>query len=334
MSRRESLVRRKKVNRKRITEAGQSNKNTKRRGPRRIGKQRKSKIICDDPPYVYPPLTPDSKFAIIVKSHARKIAKVLNYDVVRELPEQMKQYDGLIYIGPYYYGMLHNMMNFHARYPDIRIVIWWVGTDVLRAIQPGYNARAVNNLAFKHICVSSGLQRELKSVGIQADIVTLIPEVHKYRKVPLPTGRYTVGIYMPSTKTVYRWGDCKRIIENTPYIKYIIYGNKSPMSGLPKNATAVGWVEDTSHILKKCNCLLRLTSHDGFPQSIIEATLMGRAVITNHEYPYVIRSNNVSEIIGVIKSKPTITDDIIKYYRATYTEENIKKQVESIWGQK
>ena len=337
MGRRDDLVKRKRVNRKRIVESIPAHKTAKRKGPKRIGrnKNKQKQVVYTDPPHVYPPLKPDSKFAIVVKSHARKMAKVLDYDVVRYLPDQMKHYDGIIYIGPYYYDMLRTMFSFHKRYPDVRIVIWWVGTDVLRAIQPGYNAPAVKNLAFKHICVSRGLQRDLKSVGIPAEIVTMIPEVHKYRKCPLPTGRYTVAVYMPSTKTVYRWADCKRIMEKTPYINYIIYGNKGPMSGLPDNANAVGWVEDTSRqVFKKCHCLLRLTTHDGFPQSIIEASLMGRAVITNHDYPHVFQSNNVNEIVEIIKNHPEINDDVIKYYRAEYTEDRLKKQVEALWDRK
>lgn len=346
MGRRADLVKRRRRNSK-IREADRKyrpndpTRSIKRGGPRRVGSlkqkppKKKNQFVSPLPPcrepYDYPPLKPDSKFAIVVKSHARKIANILNYDVCRYYPGQMKAYDGVIFIGPYYFNMLNTMFRFRRMYPNKRVVLWWVGSDVIKAVQPGYNVKAVNNLAFKHICVSRGLQQELKSVGIHADIVTMIPDVERYRKTPLPTGRYTVAVYMPTTETLYRWGDCKCIMEKTPYIQYLVYGNKEDLPDAPDNCKVLGWVHNTIMVLKKCNCLLRLTGHDGFPQSIIEAILMGRCVITNHDYPHVIRSNNINEIVGIIKDKPTISDEAIKYYRTTYTKANLKKQVEQVW---
>lgn len=300
----------------------------RRRGPKNSISKSKKEIIYDPAP------TPRNKYAIVVKSHARQLAKDIGYDVCQYKVHHMAVYDGVIFLGPYYSKMLRTLDQFHAKYPNKHIILWWVGSDVLAATKPGYDVKMAKRVAHKHFCVSKGLQDELHTLGINAEIVTLVPDISAYKIRTLPE-KYTIGLYMPHnnprTSILYRWIDCRNVISQTPDINYIIYGNKNDIPDAPKNAKVVGWVDDTSSVLKKCNCLLRLTQHDGFPKGVIEATLMGRAVICNHDYPHVIRANTVAEVIKAIRERPKIGSDVVEFYKTQYTKERIKQRVDAAW---
>ena len=241
----------------------------------------------------------------------------------------MKNFDIIIYLGPFTHLRLKPLKRLTNEYPNTKLYIWWIGTDVYNAIHKlhGYNIEYVRKFPAVHLCVSEDLQRELKLLGIHAEIETLCPDVSELKILPLPEG-YTVAVYMPDLqRNFYKYDIIKKIITDTPDIKYIIYGNKGQLWELVKmpNVDIRGWC-DTKKVFQDSNCLLRLTTHDGFPKSIIEAICYGRYVVTNHNFPYTDLKNTIPEIINTIRKHPVIKPAVVDYYQNNYNFDGVKKR--------
>jgi len=274
-----------------------------------------------------------TNIGIVLRSnelHARILSEQTGYPLVKYTVYEMKEYDTLIYLAPFITRTLQPLKEIKKKYPDIRIIMWWVGTDVFKAVtQAGYDLKLIKWLSTKHVCVSKGLQDELKSVGIDAEVVTLIPETYRYKKCRLPK-KYTVGVYLPSTRLdFYGYKDIIEIMNRTPNINYIVYGNKDRIE-LPPNAKDAGWVTDTTNVIKKCNCLLRLTKHDGFPQSLIESILMGRYFIINHDYPDIKATTSVDEIVEKIKQKPELDPKCTEHYKELFNPVALRNRLNKV----
>lgn len=270
------------------------------------------------------------EIAVVKNSHHQNIlAKQIGADIVPYLYEEMVKYKTLIYMGMYDSSYLSFLFEVKKNHPKINIILWWIGSDVWHALKnPNYDIEAVKNLGDKHFCVSSGLKKELESIGIDAEELCLVP----YGEFPLCSlpEDYTVGIYMASETEFYNYRKIEEIISKTPNTKYIIYGNNVEL-GISKysNVEVCGWVEDTKKILERCSCILRLTKHDGFPKSIIEAMMMGRFIITNHHFRYVSVLDDIKNIVDLIKTHPVNPHYMSNWYRKNYSSDIIRKRLSS-----
>ena len=238
----------------------------------------------------------------------------------------MMKYDTIIFLGAFVGRRMLKLKILNAKRPGTKIYIWWIGTDVLNAMtKRDYDLTTIRGIRATHLCVSNDLKRELSQIRINAEVLPLVPDISRYKPWPLPP-QYTVAVYMPSQALdFYGFTKTKIIIQSTPDIKYLIYGNKSKFPLTGPNISDMGWVTDTSQIMKMSSCLLRLTNHDGFPKSVIEAICTGRSVITNHDFPFVDNMNDVNTIISKIKSKPILDPRAIIHYNQEF---NFNKIIE------
>jgi len=248
------------------------------------------------------------------------------------------KYKTMIVLYPYPLRKARMIKDLNIRYPKVRIYLWWIGSDVWHITKDPYTIRSqtgktrrqkyidcIKKLRVRHLVVSEKCRNELATVGIKAEVLTLVPDVSKIGKLPLPE-KYTVAVYMPSRKTdFYQWGDIKNIARLCPDVKFIVYGNKRviPTSGI-KNIQLRGWVKDTKKIFQDCNLLLRLLNHDGFSKSVIEAVCHDRFVISNQPYPKLCHLKSVRMIARMINTHPTLEPDVIAYYKNEFSFDKIK----------
>jgi hypothetical protein len=270
---------------------------------------------------------PTKRIAIIDRYmvHEHILAKQLGASIIPFSTVHMMKYQVIIFLGAFAGRRMRRLRALNIKSPGTKIYIWWIGTDVLNAMtKKDYGLPSMRTIRATHLCVSKDIQRELLGIGVHAELLPLVPDISKYKPWPLPP-HYTVAVYMPSSALeFYGYSKVRTIILNTPDIKYLIYGNKdkSPFSTYP-NVSDMGWVTDTSQIMKMSSCLLRLTQHDGFPKSVIEAICTGRYVITNHEFPFVDNISDINAIISKIKSKPILDPRAIIHYNQEFTLDKI-----------
>lgn len=268
---------------------------------------------------------PGKKMAVVIDSvHQNILAKQLGIPVILYGYAEILEYDTILFMGMYHSSKADKLVKIKKLKPDIKIILWWIGSDVYFALtEESYNVQLVNELVDLHLCVSPELKSELKSIGIEAEELCLVPDGNFY-PLPFPE-EYTVGVCMIKENEFYMYNDIARIIKATPEIKYLVYGNQSELSlGDNDNVELCGWVDDTREILKRCSCLLRLTQHDGFPKSVIEAARMKRCVITNHDFPKLFHSTDIDEIIEKIKTKPLIEFGVDGWYSQHYSSDSIR----------
>lgn len=267
--------------------------------------------------------------------HAVMLSKQTGYPIVEPEVGELAKYDIVIFLAPFNMRKIDILVDLRSVSPKTKVIIWWVGSDVLYLLGDKQSTdmypdkEVLKWVGHKNVCVSETLQKELATMDIDSEVVTLIPNVEKYNPCSLPD-EYTVGVYLPSTRLdFYGYKEAVQIMNRTPNIKYLVYGNTKDMK-LPKNAKALGWVEDTTKVLESCNCLLRLTKHDGFPHSIIEAIMMGRYVIINHQYPDVKYLTEIDDIVEEIKRKPKLNPNCTIHYNQMFNNEVLKRKLRRV----
>ena len=189
-----------------------------------------------------------------------------------------------------------------------KIVMHWVGTDVLMAHQAFQNNTIDYGLIkhAKHLCEVSWIQEELAQIGIYAEIVQIAGFENKVpAPAPLPE-KFSILTYIGKTKGRAEFYGIKHLIQiakDFPDIEIKIVGNAEYDQPLPPNIKLLGWVTDMESQYKGCILCLRLAEHDGLSFSVLEALMHGRYVgySQNYEAAYFVPTyedikNLVSEL--------------------------------------
>jgi len=167
--------------------------------------------------------------------------------------------------------------------------IQWVGTDVfqLRGLPWEVHRELVvelNKIDY-HFCNSEWLQEELEQMGINARVnYCPIYQPERFQVKPLPE-KFTVGIYHSESNRMHNEQFLLDVARAMPDVEFKFFG---PRKAEPRigNIEILGWQKDITKIIEQCSINLRLTVHDGFPQTLIHFMLMGRKAITNVKMPY------------------------------------------------
>jgi len=167
-------------------------------------------------------------------------------------------------------------------------ILVWCGSDI-QMINFHKIIKIKNRKNIKHIAISKFIADDLRKLGIEFKRLSIYPS--KNIPDPQPLGDYIYS-YVPKFRYDYYGG---RIIDKLkkllPNEKFIITSNEQ----YPK--------EEVIEFYKKSFIGLRLTQHDGLPNTVIELGLMGRRCIYNGILPNVIAWNGILDIIKKIKTE-------------------------------
>lgn len=180
------------------------------------------------------------------------------------------------------------------------VKIIWTGSDCPPHMKnPETVKRLKERKNIKHIAISSFIENDLKSVGIEFESVPIVPYPND-DIIPCELGN-AVYIYKP---TPYGGGYYKMIKKDFPNLEYIEtwYGKyKRP---------------EIIELYKKSFVCLRFTKHDGMSNTVIELGLMGRKVFWNGNTPNAINFKSYEDIyknfITIIDEKKTKQYDPFK----------------------
>jgi len=172
------------------------------------------------------------------------------------------------------------------------IIRKWSGSDIYYTINDFDLCKSVKqfnkiislNLTSEH----EGIIEELSSINIQG---TLTPQViNKIKikneiKVNSPALKKSVLAYLPDGRyEFYGFSYIESLIKSYPNINFIIVADKKHSLAKYKNVQSLGWIENMEPIWKDIGLLIRMTTHDGFPRSIVEALAYKKYVVHNREY--------------------------------------------------
>lgn len=196
-----------------------------------------------------------------------------------------------------------------------QIVMHWIGTDVLEAMSvPGYKAIAKSKFIqdIHHWAVSPRLVSELKSIGIKADYMPIVPPDGNTDIMPLPE-RFSVLCYLPDERLeFYGASIIYRLAEEFSQITFSIVGTQGKGNPQRQNIQYLAWVSDMKEVYRNATVIIRPIKHDGLPLMVLEALAHGRYVIWTYPMP------------GVFQATDYIT---IKQYLEEAYRRHMKKQL-------
>ena len=164
----------------------------------------------------------------------------------------------------------------------------WSGTDVLKSVERS-NLRK-NTLSLDRVISLNltseheGLVSELNSIGLDVDltpqVLSVISRDNINHKDELPK---KVLIYLPNTRWDFYAGSMmEKIIQANPSVEFVVLADEAHTLAKYSNVASLGWVEEMEDVWSNIGLLIRITAHDGYARSIVEALSRGKYVIHNN----------------------------------------------------
>jgi hypothetical protein len=195
------------------------------------------------------------------------------------------------------------------------IVIHWVGTDVLFALDE-YRAGTHSERLLRgatHIADAPWLIGELAEMGVTADYLALpVPGLEQGLPPPLPPD-FTVLLYLPVDpvdREVFELDAILALPRAFPAARFILLPSpaRTLPGALPPNLECRGWVEDMEALYREVTAFVRLTLHDGTSFMAIEALSRGRYVIWTMPFNGAIRADGFEQTAAALAGLLELSD--------------------------
>lgn len=264
---------------------------------------------------------------------------------VRRLWELVKA-DGVIFLGgSLTSGRLHRLLAFLSKFRPKKLLMYWTGSDVLRALHDLEEQRNQKTLPEKivHIAAAPWLADELGGAGFQAMFISLsaVPfvRIDLSKEVPPLPKEFTVLTYVPdSAVSLYGGEHVKSLARDFPMIKIKILASTGGWwPDPPPGVQFLGWVGDPRELYVQSTVLIRMAAHDAIGGMVQEALSYGRHVIWSYPLDgvrtardYTTMRGHVEELLEAHRrSELKINVEGIEVVKKNFLPElNIKKLLE------
>jgi hypothetical protein len=185
-----------------------------------------------------------------------------------------------------------------------KLIFQWMGTDALLAMErfkDGSIYRKYIDYATNFVD-SPWQQDEVKSINLPIHIVPF-----KYGRELTPLKHYpkmAIFTYVAESRMVfYGWEKIKFAAQKFPLIEFRVSGLKSVTEDYPSNIKLLGWLksEEMDKEIVTAPIFLRMTDHDGFSVTVIEALSVGAEVIWTHPSECIHWVKNEIELVNKIE---------------------------------
>lgn len=173
------------------------------------------------------------------------------------------------------------------------VVAVWAGSDalILRA-NPTYANQLNTRNDIKNIAISSFVSNSLKAAGINHQLIPVTPFTYSaFRLAPMGKSAYFYG--STNNEHLYGFDTFEDLRQKT--------GNKYQFTII--NQASRHNHNNMNDVYRQCFCGLRLTRHDGLPNTVIELALMGRRSAWNGKIPTVQSFSGVKDLLNFIRSE-------------------------------
>ena len=219
-----------------------------------------------------------------------------------------------------------------------KIIVHWIGADSWMATNnffPNLFTKLLKNQVSLHVSIEKELSKRIEKIGIDS-IIHPLPVATHFQIEPLQTKKQVL-VYAPDI-TEYYWirfnGDIiKKIVKEFTDVHFIILRNSGKHFDEP-NVECHEWIEDMKEIYKKITVVVRISTHDGQPGTIIEALSMGRHFIFSQEFPFCKKATNFGEVKSALQEildKPKLNIEGSKFVNEEYSIQKIAIGLEKIY---
>ena len=185
-----------------------------------------------------------------------------------------------------------------------KLILQWMGTDALLAMDRFKNKtieRKYIDYSYNFVD-SEWLMEEVKSINVE-------PEYQHFKSVvvkPNPTvyKRISVMSYVAENRQIfYGIERIAELAEAFPEVDFQLFGLSRSEFTIPSNVHLNGWVsaDEFENYLRETPIFLRLTEHDGFSVSVIEALGAGCEVMMSLPFELTYLARNTNEAIEGIE---------------------------------
>ena len=191
-------------------------------------------------------------------------------------------------------------------------IIHWIGTDVIKILESYKEYPRKINSNCINIAGSMLLQEELKTIGIESEVVPIVPADMHFDIQVMPR-KHAVVAYIPKGKeefygmtTLLHVAKC---FSDIPF--YVVANDGADIEERLDNVFFEGMLnsEQMKQLYERSSVLFRFPEHDGLSMMVLEALGMGKQVVYKYNFPHVLvpDGNSMSSIIKVFEkvfSKP------------------------------
>lgn len=247
----------------------------------------------------------------------------------------------MVFIDPKFTNQYEDLMKKGVSAPLANAVkvVQLIGTDIYQ-MQRGLNSldlklfKALLNNRYDHVLTEyKETQEECEELGIETKVIPLPPKKF-YEPTPFPKD-FTVAVYAPEVnRSLYNYDLMLEVAKKLPKVKFKFYGNYKEVK-VEGNVEWLGYLQDTTELIKNSSCLLRITTHDGLPQSVLEFLSAGRRVVFNHDFKYVNQANrrlSVPDLVEAIKEEMDkgLNEEAAQWIRKEFSREKFKKRITAL----
>lgn len=184
-----------------------------------------------------------------------------------------------------FFGLYPGQVKIYYGHKSFSVIVF-AGSDSMYLKKP--LIREIKKRGDVVIAISKYIEDDLKKAGLKYISLPITPFTYEGFK-PEPLGD-SIYVYLPNkNKEIYGYDKVMEIKKKTKH-KIII---------CDRDTYSRKQIHD---IYKKCFCGIRLTSHDGMSNTVVELGLMGRYVIWNGNTPNAINYTDTKDILYKIES--------------------------------
>lgn len=254
----------------------------------------------------------------VIDSNRNVFVQILNYMIAIMRVDIIYN----VYTSPFSYRKLRI-----AHLMRKKIVTHWIGTDV-RLLMEGKTD--IKKLSFinKHVVCFEPLQDDLRTKGIDADILPITPFNLQFEIARMPKD-HAVIIYMPQgVEMDYGLDQIERVFPKYPQLPFYIvanddkerfkaFGNVHVLGRLTK--------DEMENLYNKVSIVIRIHHSDGLSMSILEGMAKGKKIIWNCKYPLCHPGSTTEEICRsldeLLKETPQADKEAHDFIVKEYTRE-------------
>jgi hypothetical protein len=194
-----------------------------------------------------------------------------------------------------------------------RVVQFWMGTDVLDALEVAESGAAYPPYIHDcvHVCEGPWTRDELATIGVRAEVAPLAPMTSiapDASEISAPASFSVLGYVGRDREDFYGLPQYIRLAEDFADVPFTIAGIDSAPVALPPNLQLLGWTDEEFRLYRDCAAYVRIPEHDGYSYSVREALTWGRHVVTSYPYPHCLYASDYESLRAHVDTLKTRFD--------------------------
>jgi len=232
-----------------------------------------------------------------------------------------------------------------ARLRGKRMITHWIGSDAMQYHGKLNLRKRLGIWVHKHLvdlelADSKIIQEELRSIGIETNLLRLLPQTIIGEVTALPEEPTVLSYWGDERFDFYGGRTVFALAKAFPDVKFLIaQASGKGLTDVPANVRFLGLVDNMPELYRKCTCLVRMPRHDGLSAMVLEAMAHGRYVIYNHNFTFASFANDfdsackaLEEILGKQEPNYEGADYIKKNFNIDNESNRLRELIESSFG--